>query len=126
MEYCGGGSLQDIYHGNDSASHCIFIFNNVHFFSVVLISRNRFLLPVTGPLSESQIAYMSRETLQVTYRSYFLTFVYLHLCVLKTNALLISTSISLNYSSLKENPFKMSDQFNLQLFKHGNMLIVTI
>uniref|UniRef100_A0A665T7V0 Mitogen-activated protein kinase kinase kinase kinase n=1 Tax=Echeneis naucrates TaxID=173247 RepID=A0A665T7V0_ECHNA len=36
MEYCGGGSLQDIYH-------------------------------VTGPLSESQIAYMSRETLQVVY-----------------------------------------------------------
>uniref|UniRef100_A0A3B3CUU5 Mitogen-activated protein kinase kinase kinase kinase n=1 Tax=Oryzias melastigma TaxID=30732 RepID=A0A3B3CUU5_ORYME len=34
MEYCGGGSLQDIYH-------------------------------ITGPLSESQIAYMSRETLQV-------------------------------------------------------------
>ncbi|KAA0711131.1 Mitogen-activated protein kinase kinase kinase kinase 3 [Triplophysa tibetana] len=33
MEYCGGGSLQDIYH-------------------------------VTGPLSESQIAYMCRETLQ--------------------------------------------------------------
>ncbi|KAM7385321.1 hypothetical protein PAMP_001409 [Pampus punctatissimus] len=33
MEYCGGGSLQDIYH-------------------------------ITGPLSESQIAYMSRETLQ--------------------------------------------------------------
>ncbi|XP_072314432.1 mitogen-activated protein kinase kinase kinase kinase 5 [Eucyclogobius newberryi] len=33
MEYCGGGSLQDIYH-------------------------------VTGPLSEIQIAYVSRETLQ--------------------------------------------------------------
>ncbi|KAM4663124.1 mitogen-activated protein kinase kinase kinase kinase 5 isoform 2-T2 [Discoglossus pictus] len=33
MEYCGGGSLQDIYH-------------------------------VTGPLSECQIAYMCRETLQ--------------------------------------------------------------
>uniref|UniRef100_A0A671MYK6 Mitogen-activated protein kinase kinase kinase kinase n=1 Tax=Sinocyclocheilus anshuiensis TaxID=1608454 RepID=A0A671MYK6_9TELE len=33
MEYCGGGSLQDIYH-------------------------------VTGPLSESQIAYVCRETLQ--------------------------------------------------------------
>ncbi|KAM9294168.1 mitogen-activated protein kinase kinase kinase kinase 5 [Gastrophryne carolinensis] len=33
MEYCGGGSLQDIYH-------------------------------VTGPLSENQIAYMCRETLQ--------------------------------------------------------------
>ncbi|KAM8852243.1 mitogen-activated protein kinase kinase kinase kinase 3-like isoform 5-T5 [Synchiropus picturatus] len=36
MEYCGGGSLQDIYH-------------------------------VTGPLAESQIAYMSRETLQGLY-----------------------------------------------------------
>uniref|UniRef100_A0A670KEE5 Mitogen-activated protein kinase kinase kinase kinase n=1 Tax=Podarcis muralis TaxID=64176 RepID=A0A670KEE5_PODMU len=34
MEFCGGGSLQDIYH-------------------------------VTGPLSEQQIAYVSRETLQV-------------------------------------------------------------
>uniref|UniRef100_A0A6Q2XF19 Mitogen-activated protein kinase kinase kinase kinase n=1 Tax=Esox lucius TaxID=8010 RepID=A0A6Q2XF19_ESOLU len=34
MEYCGGGSLQDIYH-------------------------------VTGPLSEPQIAYVCRETLQV-------------------------------------------------------------
>jgi len=33
MEYCGGGSLQDIYH-------------------------------ITGPLTEKQIAYMSRETLQ--------------------------------------------------------------
>uniref|UniRef100_A0A8B9BHC0 Mitogen-activated protein kinase kinase kinase kinase 5 n=1 Tax=Anser brachyrhynchus TaxID=132585 RepID=A0A8B9BHC0_9AVES len=36
MEYCGGGSLQDIYH-------------------------------VTGPLSELQIAYVCRETLQVLY-----------------------------------------------------------
>uniref|UniRef100_A0AAR2IXY4 Mitogen-activated protein kinase kinase kinase kinase n=1 Tax=Pygocentrus nattereri TaxID=42514 RepID=A0AAR2IXY4_PYGNA len=36
MEYCGGGSLQDIYH-------------------------------VTGPLLESQIAYVSRETLQGLY-----------------------------------------------------------
>ncbi|TRY99058.1 hypothetical protein DNTS_022304, partial [Danionella cerebrum] len=36
MEYCGGGSLQDIYH-------------------------------VTGPLSESQIAYVTRETLQGLY-----------------------------------------------------------
>ena len=33
MEYCGGGSLQDIYH-------------------------------ITGPLSEKQIAFMCRETLQ--------------------------------------------------------------
>uniref|UniRef100_A0A8C9TID1 Mitogen-activated protein kinase kinase kinase kinase 3 n=1 Tax=Scleropages formosus TaxID=113540 RepID=A0A8C9TID1_SCLFO len=39
MEYCGGGSLQDIYH-------------------------------VTGPLSESQIAYVSRETLQVGNHGY--------------------------------------------------------
>ncbi|CDQ61356.1 unnamed protein product [Oncorhynchus mykiss] len=39
MEYCGGGSLQYIYH-------------------------------VTGPLTESQIAYVSRETLQV--RLYYL------------------------------------------------------
>uniref|UniRef100_A0A8C5BU28 Mitogen-activated protein kinase kinase kinase kinase n=1 Tax=Gadus morhua TaxID=8049 RepID=A0A8C5BU28_GADMO len=38
MEYCGGGSLQDIYH-------------------------------VTGPLSEVQIAYVSRETLQVRYHN---------------------------------------------------------
>uniref|UniRef100_A0A8C1DLH1 Mitogen-activated protein kinase kinase kinase kinase n=2 Tax=Cyprinus carpio TaxID=7962 RepID=A0A8C1DLH1_CYPCA len=36
MEYCGGGSLQDIYH-------------------------------VTGPLSESQIAYVCRETLQLAF-----------------------------------------------------------
>ncbi|XP_036420185.1 mitogen-activated protein kinase kinase kinase kinase 3 isoform X3 [Colossoma macropomum] len=36
MEFCGGGSLQDIYH-------------------------------VTGPLTESQIAYVSRETLQGLY-----------------------------------------------------------
>ncbi|XP_077059847.1 mitogen-activated protein kinase kinase kinase kinase 3 isoform X13 [Siphateles boraxobius] len=36
MEYCGGGSLQDIYH-------------------------------VTGPLTESQIAYVTRETLQGLY-----------------------------------------------------------
>ncbi|XP_009076955.1 PREDICTED: mitogen-activated protein kinase kinase kinase kinase 3 isoform X1 [Acanthisitta chloris] len=36
MEFCGGGSLQDIYH-------------------------------VTGPLSEQQIAYVSRETLQGLY-----------------------------------------------------------
>uniref|UniRef100_A0A3P9C308 non-specific serine/threonine protein kinase n=1 Tax=Maylandia zebra TaxID=106582 RepID=A0A3P9C308_9CICH len=40
MEYCGGGSLQDIYH-------------------------------VTGPLSELQIAYVCRETLQVIYLEYF-------------------------------------------------------
>uniref|UniRef100_A0AAZ3P940 non-specific serine/threonine protein kinase n=1 Tax=Oncorhynchus tshawytscha TaxID=74940 RepID=A0AAZ3P940_ONCTS len=39
MEYCGGGSLQDIYH-------------------------------VTGPLSEPQIAYVCRETIQVIYTEF--------------------------------------------------------
>ncbi|GAB5569883.1 mitogen-activated protein kinase kinase kinase kinase 3 isoform X2 [Prionailurus iriomotensis] len=39
MEFCGGGSLQDIYH-------------------------------VTGPLSELQIAYVSRETLQLTFSDF--------------------------------------------------------
>uniref|UniRef100_A0A8C3AGT1 Mitogen-activated protein kinase kinase kinase kinase n=1 Tax=Cyclopterus lumpus TaxID=8103 RepID=A0A8C3AGT1_CYCLU len=42
MEYCGGGSLQDIYH-------------------------------VTGPLSELQIAYVSRETIQVIGANILLT-----------------------------------------------------
>lgn len=32
-----------------------------------------FIFPVTGPLSESQIAYMSRETLQVVYTVYLLS-----------------------------------------------------
>uniref|UniRef100_A0AAY4A7C0 non-specific serine/threonine protein kinase n=1 Tax=Denticeps clupeoides TaxID=299321 RepID=A0AAY4A7C0_9TELE len=45
MEFCGGGSLQDIYH-------------------------------VTGPLTEKQIAYMCRETLQVS--SFLLTFFHSH------------------------------------------------
>ena len=43
MEYCGGGSLQDIYH-------------------------------ITGPLSEKQIAYMCRETLQVGFNLMSSTF----------------------------------------------------
>lgn len=55
MEYCGGGSLQDIYHSKFAAGckkfpllqycylcHCV----------------------VTGPLTEVQIAYMCRETLK--------------------------------------------------------------
>ncbi|KAF7251475.1 Mitogen-activated protein kinase kinase kinase kinase 5 [Varanus komodoensis] len=44
MEYCGGGSLQDIYH----VSACV----------------NSLFSSVTGPLSELQIAYVCRETLQ--------------------------------------------------------------
>lgn len=82
MEYCGGGSLQDIYHGRNDMhidthtdtllSQLIWGFN-VHLFyhpspflcfSVPLPCG---IPPVTGPLSESQIAYMSRETLQVEY-----------------------------------------------------------
>uniref|UniRef100_A0A8C7JD35 Mitogen-activated protein kinase kinase kinase kinase n=1 Tax=Oncorhynchus kisutch TaxID=8019 RepID=A0A8C7JD35_ONCKI len=44
MEYCGGGSLQDIYH-------------------------------VTGPLNERQIAYVCRETLQVSMKLYAALFI---------------------------------------------------
>uniref|UniRef100_A0A8C0CK74 non-specific serine/threonine protein kinase n=1 Tax=Balaenoptera musculus TaxID=9771 RepID=A0A8C0CK74_BALMU len=54
MEYCGGGSLQDIYH-------------------------------VTGPLSELQIAYVCRETLQV-------------LCLLKMVVVLLKTKIFCSFS----------------------------
>uniref|UniRef100_A0A8C0FFJ1 Mitogen-activated protein kinase kinase kinase kinase n=1 Tax=Bubo bubo TaxID=30461 RepID=A0A8C0FFJ1_BUBBB len=53
MEFCGGGSLQDIYHD----------------LSEVGPWRERKTPPllVTGPLSEQQIAYVSRETLQGLY-----------------------------------------------------------
>lgn len=50
MEYCGGGSLQDIYH-----SRTAFI---THFNCEKLTP-----FSVTGPLLENQIAYMCRETL---------------------------------------------------------------
>lgn len=62
MEYCGGGSLQDIYH----SKFCeIWKLDRV---SVRRRSSNYFMIgnlstPVTGPLSEIQIAYMCRETL---------------------------------------------------------------
>lgn len=82
MEYCGGGSLQDIYHGKNSmhpkkhthfnlnpAVFCLHLFSHsplsIHLSDFYSLSR--FTPPVTGPLSESQIAYMSRETLQVPY-----------------------------------------------------------
>lgn len=51
MEYCGGGSLQDIYHSK---------------FKLLQYSLGQLvidLISVTGPLTENQIAYMSRETL---------------------------------------------------------------
>lgn len=50
MEYCGGGSLQDIYHSKTES-------NVINFIS------KSFIVLVTGPLGEQQIAYMCRETL---------------------------------------------------------------
>jgi mitogen-activated protein kinase kinase kinase kinase 5 len=52
MEYCGGGSLQDIYHSNNLNQKI------VHHFSEFIL-----WFAVTGPLSEAQIAYMCKETL---------------------------------------------------------------
>ncbi|CAG00278.1 unnamed protein product [Tetraodon nigroviridis] len=62
MEYCGGGSLQDIYHGNGSKT-----FLTSDYFNFCNNRSYPFAPPVTGPLSESQIAYMSRETMQGLY-----------------------------------------------------------
>lgn len=80
MEYCGGGSLQDIYHGNDSKNTAFWLLITLS--SLVLdeslLIFDPFTPPVTGPLSESQIAYMSRETLQVTHRTHILIFLILH------------------------------------------------
>lgn len=85
MEYCGGGSLQDIYHGKDNthththnliinrAVFCLYPYSVIFISLCVCLSLPCFSLPVTGPLSESQIAYMSRETLQVTYTVYLLS-----------------------------------------------------
>lgn len=70
MEYCGGGSLQDIYHGNGHKTFRIFLFNH----DFCMNHSSSFPPPVTGPLSESQIAYMSRETMQVRCGTHFLTF----------------------------------------------------
>lgn len=50
MEYCGGGSLQDIYHSKP-------------FKTTIPNDQLTKLLSVTGPLTEQQIAYMCRETL---------------------------------------------------------------
>lgn len=78
MEYCGGGSMQDIYHGKTKRVislillhvhriihellvlpvHCKII---DHKFSELI---SLFLLTVTGPLAEIQIAFVCRETLK--------------------------------------------------------------
>lgn len=72
MEYCGGGSLQDIYHGElyitskMQCSHKV-VLNTVQTLlndSSANIKCNRVVI-VTGPLSEIQIAYVCRETIQV-------------------------------------------------------------
>ena len=60
MEFCGGGSLQDIYHSK--------IHLQIHFpLSVVLMNflciYGVWMIVVTGPLEERQIAYILRETL---------------------------------------------------------------
>lgn len=94
MEYCGGGSLQDIYHGKNMHlnthahnlvlivlfflfSFIIFSLFNIHHLSFLYLSLPCFSPPVTGPLSESQIAYMSRETLQVVYMLYLVECMYI-------------------------------------------------
>lgn len=62
MEYCGGGSLQDIYHGKITALKCFcFILDR----DPARAEQKWTCCAVTGPLSELQIAYVSRETLQV-------------------------------------------------------------
>jgi serine/threonine protein kinase len=50
MEFCGGGSLQDIYHSESLMSEAVLDWLHVSL--------------VTGPLQETQIAYICRETLQ--------------------------------------------------------------
>lgn len=70
MEYCGGGSLQDIYHGKMVVCLKISMLNrHPLFWSIILYDTiERVCLctcAVTGPLSELQIAYVCRETLQV-------------------------------------------------------------
>lgn len=52
MEYCGGGSLQDIYHST------YYSYNHKRYAYVTFE-----ISAVTGPLTETQIAYMCRETL---------------------------------------------------------------
>ena len=79
MEYCGGGSLQDIYHGE-----LLLLLSGSHehtetretaenlpvYYDVLARCQLSFCIDVcvavTGPLSEAQIAYVSRETLQVS------------------------------------------------------------
>jgi serine/threonine protein kinase len=57
MEYCGGGSLQDIYHSKFTG---LFYF---YYFLLKIGCKNLFF-SVTGPLSELQIAFVCRETLK--------------------------------------------------------------
>lgn len=68
MEYCGGGSLQDIYHSKHFISSVV---RHAYERGMDVCSLPRpirsgtifFVCTVTGPLTEIQIAYMCRETL---------------------------------------------------------------
>lgn len=55
MEYCGGGSLQDIYH-----SKWTFFVTQLPYMVIIFLCFNT----VSGALTESQIALMCKETLQ--------------------------------------------------------------
>ncbi|CAG2054273.1 unnamed protein product, partial [Timema podura] len=77
MEYCGGGSLQDIYHSKYQRSKWLDSLDIISSITILIVISNpegsgsipRFssealgLEQVTGPLTEIQIAYMCRETL---------------------------------------------------------------
>lgn len=64
MEFCGGGSLQDIYHSTYNVYHNVwFIAYESNCISLALMQHS-IVFSVTGPLNELQIAYMCRETLQ--------------------------------------------------------------
>nr|CAD7567652.1 unnamed protein product [Timema californicum] len=80
MEYCGGGSLQDIYHSKFQCSKLLDSLDIISSITILIVISNpegscsipgasRFSSEavgpeqVTGPLTEIQIAYMCRETL---------------------------------------------------------------
>ena len=62
MEYCGGGSMQDIYHSKSLSDLLILFWGADLRVLPPLVSWILFL--VTGPLTELQIAFVCRETLK--------------------------------------------------------------
>ena len=77
LEYCGGGSVQDVYHGMFAISIvvCSCKIKNCFSYPTLCLPSLIYLLNVlmllspcflaTGPLDEKLIAYVCRETLQV-------------------------------------------------------------